>query len=207
LEVGVGTGRFAAALGIREGVDPADSALAMARQRGIDTRQGVAERLPYDDATFDGILLVVAICFLRDPASALREFRRVLRPQGRLVIGMIPREGAWGLYYAEQGRRGHPFYSTARFFSPQEVSSLAEREGFVFDRACSSLFSAPEEPPIPDRRSGIVAEAGFVCLGFTMAPKSVDMNPVVVLDEDASLSENSAKTTATTDPKSEYRPR
>jgi ubiquinone/menaquinone biosynthesis C-methylase UbiE len=46
LEVGVGTGRFAQALGIPYGVDPAWSVLLLARRRGIHVVQGRGEALP-----------------------------------------------------------------------------------------------------------------------------------------------------------------
>jgi ubiquinone/menaquinone biosynthesis C-methylase UbiE len=167
LEVGVGTGRFAAALGIHEGVDPSASALTLARARGLDARPGFAEQLPYPDEMFDGVLLVVTICFLRDLPKAMCEFQRVLKPGGRLVIDMIPRDSPWGRSYAEQGRQGHPFYSTARFYTPRGVISLAEQAEFVLDRACSCLFSPPGEATSTERRGGIEDGAGFVCLGFT----------------------------------------
>ena len=167
LEVGVGTGRFAAALGIREGIDPSEPALTIARGRGIDARRGSAEQLPCSDSSFDGVLLVVTICFLHDVSMAMREFQRVLKPGGRLVIGMIPRDSPWGRSYADKGRQGHPFYSTARFYSPHDVISLAADAGFAFDRACNCLFSPAEVAPSPERRAGIAKAAGFVCLAFS----------------------------------------
>jgi hypothetical protein len=44
-EIGVGTGRFAQALGIKHGVDPARSALALASARGVETIPGRGEAL------------------------------------------------------------------------------------------------------------------------------------------------------------------
>ncbi len=167
LEVGVGTGRFASALGIREGVDPSEPALLLARSRGIDARQGTAERLPYSDGTFDGILLVTTLCFVSDARRAMREFCRVVKPGGQLVIGMIPADSPWGRLYAEKGRQGHPFYSTAHFHTVADVISLAEEAGFTFARACSCLLNAPESTQSRDTAPGIIEEAGFVCLGFS----------------------------------------
>jgi SAM-dependent methyltransferase len=46
LEVGVGTGRFAAPLCIEHGVDPSPEMRKRARKRGIDVKDGVAEDLP-----------------------------------------------------------------------------------------------------------------------------------------------------------------
>lgn len=67
LEVGVGTGRFAEALGIEEGVDPSEATLEFASSRGIRTRIGCGEALPYPDRTFHGVLMVATFCFLADP--------------------------------------------------------------------------------------------------------------------------------------------
>lgn len=168
LEVGVGTGRFASALGIHEGVDPSEPALLLARNRGIDARQGTAEKLPYPNGTFDGILLVATLCFVADPLLAMEECRRVTKPGGRLVIGMIPADSAWGKLYAEKGRQGHPFYSTAHFHTVSEVISLAENAGFTFLHACSCLLNAPDSPQTKVTGPGMVEGAGFICLGFTV---------------------------------------
>ncbi|MCK5806545.1 MAG: class I SAM-dependent methyltransferase, partial [Lentisphaeria bacterium] len=67
LEVGVGTGRFAAMLHVDEGVDPSSAVLRFASQRGIRTSVGKAEDLPYADHRFGAVVLVVTICFLKDP--------------------------------------------------------------------------------------------------------------------------------------------
>jgi SAM-dependent methyltransferase len=50
LEIGVGTGRFAAPLGISVGLDPSGAMLAYAIARGVSGIQGVAEALPFKDA-------------------------------------------------------------------------------------------------------------------------------------------------------------
>ena len=71
LEVGVGTGRFAEALDMDEGVDPSPAVLRYASQRGIRTRVGRAEDMPYKSNRFGVTLLVVTICFLDDPARVL----------------------------------------------------------------------------------------------------------------------------------------
>lgn len=103
LEVGVGTGRFAAPLGIRMGVEPAKAMADMARKRGIDVHEGRAEALPFDDASFDFVLMMTTICFLEDPLQALEEARRVLRPEGHIIIGMIDRNSPLGMSY--EGKR------------------------------------------------------------------------------------------------------
>jgi ubiquinone/menaquinone biosynthesis C-methylase UbiE len=126
LEVGVGTGRFAQALGVEEGVDPSGPMLAFANRRGISTREGQGEDLPYPDSCFDGVLLVVTLCFLTDPERALRECTRVLQEGGHLFVGFVPSESQWGQFYAHKGGSGHPLYSVARFFRPDQVVEMAQ---------------------------------------------------------------------------------
>ena len=66
LEVGVGSGRFAAPLGIKIGVEPSRAMAEIARKRGIEVVVGVAEKLPFKDNSFDFVLLVTTICFVDD---------------------------------------------------------------------------------------------------------------------------------------------
>ena len=54
VEIGVGTGRFASPLGIEVGVEPAGNMAEIAQSRGIKVLSGVAEKLPFNDAAFDG---------------------------------------------------------------------------------------------------------------------------------------------------------
>ena len=66
LEVGVGSGKFAAPLGIRTGVDPSEAMSARARMRGITVVPAVAEALPFSGGRFDHALMVTTICFVDD---------------------------------------------------------------------------------------------------------------------------------------------
>ena len=73
LEVGVGSGRFAAALGIKTGVEPSDKLGSLAKSRGIKVFQGTAESLPFPDHQFDFVLLSTVLCYLEHPLQALLE--------------------------------------------------------------------------------------------------------------------------------------
>lgn len=62
---------------------------AAARVTGIVPATGDAQRLPYPDASFDAAYLIGVLGEIPDPAAALHELRRVLRPDGRLVVGEV----------------------------------------------------------------------------------------------------------------------
>jgi SAM-dependent methyltransferase len=55
----------------------------------IATAEGDAQRLPYADGTFDAAYLIGVLGEIPDPPTALRELRRVLKPDGRLVVGEV----------------------------------------------------------------------------------------------------------------------
>ena len=90
LDVGCGTGALTAALVRRAGagnvsaVDPSPSFVRTVRDRfpHVDVREAPAERLPFDDATFDASLAQLVVHFMTDPVAGLTEMRRVTRPGG-----------------------------------------------------------------------------------------------------------------------------
>jgi ubiquinone/menaquinone biosynthesis C-methylase UbiE len=84
------------------GIDPSPELLERARTaipaNGIDFRigPGVGEALPFADGSFDTVVTTFTLCSVEDPAQALAEARRVLRPSGRLLFlehGLSPDAG------------------------------------------------------------------------------------------------------------------
>ena len=82
IEIGIGTGRFAAPLGVRVGVDPSAQMLAKAARRGVEVVAGTAEALPFTAGSFDYALVVTTICFVDSPRTMMAEAHRVLVPAG-----------------------------------------------------------------------------------------------------------------------------
>ena len=130
IEIGVGSGRFAAPLGIRVGLDPSRAMLTYAIERGISGIQGIAEALPFKDAVFDYGLVVTTICFVDDPKTMLNEAHRLLKPRAPLVIGFIDRSSRLGRRYLMRQNES-VFYRVARFYSALEVERLLNATGFV----------------------------------------------------------------------------
>jgi ubiquinone/menaquinone biosynthesis C-methylase UbiE len=168
LEAGVGTGRFASMLGIAEGIDPSPRMLEIAAGRGLRTYEGCAEVLPFPDSSFDGVLLALTLCFVDDSGLTLRECYRVLRPEGMLLVGIIPSDSPWGQAYEKKKSEGHSVYSLATFLSSFEIVPLIESSGFSLLAAASTLLWEPDgtadiEPRV---KTGIIPEAGFLGLLF-----------------------------------------
>ena len=175
LEAGVGSGRFAAALGLDVGLDPAEAPLRLAKARRVRVLRGVGSQLPFRDNTFGAVALIVTLCFVENPAGVLAEVGRVLRPGGRLVVGLVPLDSAWNRSYEEKGRAGHAFYRHARFQTLAEHRRMLATAGFRLVEARSTLFQAPsEEPVVEPVQSGAVAGAGFVALAARRGDAGAD---------------------------------
>jgi ubiquinone/menaquinone biosynthesis C-methylase UbiE len=129
LSIGVGTGRFAAPLGVQLGIDPAHEVLSYAARRGVSVVQGIAEALPFSDNAFDYALCVTTICFVDDAGAMLQEAFRVVKSAGVLVIGFIDRTSGLGQHYLVH-QAENVFYRDATFFSAAEVEHLLRAAGF-----------------------------------------------------------------------------
>ncbi len=144
VEIGVGSGRFAAPLGIRCGVEPSPRMRVIALEKGIEALDGIAESLPYRDSTFDFALMVTTICFLDNVEKALEEAYRVIIPGGCLIIGFVDRESALGTFYLEH-REESVFYKIAEFYSTSEVSRYLKQAGFTDLSFAQTIFHALSE--------------------------------------------------------------
>jgi SAM-dependent methyltransferase len=101
LDVGCGTGanlKMLAAHGRAEGVDISSQAVDFCRERGLDSvRLGAAEQLPYENGSFDLVTALDVVEHLDDDVAGLREMRRVLRPDGRLLLFVPAFMFLWGV--------------------------------------------------------------------------------------------------------------
>jgi SAM-dependent methyltransferase len=96
LEIGAGVGlnlaHYPAGLDALVVSEPSAGLLRRARRRAsalgrpVQAVQALAERLPFDDESFETVVSTLVLCSVRDQHRALAEIRRVLRPNGRLLF-------------------------------------------------------------------------------------------------------------------------
>lgn len=95
LDVGCGTGLLLALARERGadvvGLDVAPALLGIAAERVPDAELHVADlqTLPFHDHAFDAVTAINALQFAEDPPAAIRDAARVLRPDGRLCVGLF----------------------------------------------------------------------------------------------------------------------
>ncbi|WP_216659160.1 methyltransferase domain-containing protein [Nocardioides sp. zg-1230] len=106
LDVATGTGHVALAAARRSaesvGIDYVPGLLDIARRRAeaedlvVELAEADAERLPYDDASFDVVMSAIGVMFAADHDTAARELVRVTRPGGRIGLASWTPEGFVG---------------------------------------------------------------------------------------------------------------
>jgi SAM-dependent methyltransferase len=104
LDVGCGPGALIDELvnrvgsGLLAAVDPSQTFVEAAQERHptVDVRQGVAERLPFEDNAFDVTLAQLVVHFMKDPVAGLREMSRVTRRGGVVAACVWDHDGGGG---------------------------------------------------------------------------------------------------------------
>ncbi|NLO89947.1 MAG: class I SAM-dependent methyltransferase [Clostridia bacterium] len=152
LDLGCGTGLYSielAKMGLKvTGIDISEKMISYARKKsenlGLDIRFIVqdAHSLPFEDDTFDRVVSVTALEFFPEPTRALREAYRVLKPGGRMVIGVIGANSPWSARYEKKAKEEEDsVFRHARFYTAEELLSLLpEVEG----TAVKALYFPPD---------------------------------------------------------------
>ena len=167
LEVGVGTGRFAVLANQAVGIDATFAPLKIAKKRGIPVIQAKAEKLPFRDKSFQCVMFVVSLSFIKDAVNALLEAKRILKKDGKMIICDVFKESELGRFYEEKKRMGHSFYSHANFYDFSEFKEIIGKTGLNIKKVYGILKKSPLEPL--ELESPLEIEKfdqlpGFVCI-------------------------------------------
>lgn len=165
LDVGAGSGRFATALGMDAGIEPAPGLARIASRRAANVALANAERQPFRDETFGTAFLILTLCFASWPLSVLSDIRRVLVPRGKIVLGMVPSRSPWGALYQDKKGQGHPLYRYASLRTYSETIAMLEHALFAIQGVVSTLLQKPGEvTAVESPRTGFQPGAGFVAI-------------------------------------------
>jgi arsenite methyltransferase len=135
LDVGSGPGSVTASLaraagpdGLALGVDISEPMLARAVRAEAGPQVGFlradAQRLPLRDQTVDAVVSIAVLQLIPDPAAALSEIARILRPGGRLAL-MVPNVGRAAQFWSWLPNVG------AYAFGEDELGDILEDHGFA----------------------------------------------------------------------------
>jgi len=169
LEIGVGTGRFAAPLGIKYGIDPSEKMLSIASLRGVEIKKSKGENIPFQNSSFDYVAIIFTLCFVTNPKKVLEEAFRVLKKSGKIIIGIIDKNSYLGRHY--QNNRGS-FYKKAKFFTVEDTAMLIKKAGFHKFSFYQTLFDLPEKITCIENPLKGYGLGGFVVISAVKKYKS-----------------------------------
>jgi len=144
VEMGVGTGRFAAELGIAEGIEPTEGMVEIARHRGIDVIRGCAEAIPLESGVVDAVFFITTLCFVQSVPRALSEAFRVLKPGGTCIAAMLPLGSALGQIISAH-TEGDVFFQHAQLRTRKDVLCSMRRAGFTIQSSVQTLCGMPDQ--------------------------------------------------------------
>ncbi len=153
-DLGCGPGAHARAMARRgyevTGLDGSPGMVAVARERAARDRIDVAfevadvgTRLPFADGSLGGVLAILVIQHLPDPASFLAEIRRCLGPGGHLLLTAPDRLVApltkGSLYWRLRAAIATYVPGIVRFYDPESLAGLVEAQGFTVEKRGDAL--------------------------------------------------------------------
>ena len=163
VEIGMGTGRFAHPLGVRDGVEPSGEMRRLASRKGLKLYNAVAEALPFQNGSYDFALMVTTVCFVDDIRKSFEEVHRILKMGGCIVVGLVDKRSALGRSYRKR-KDENKFYRIATFYTTEEVEANLEETGFCDIEIIQTVFGDLDEiEEVQPCREGH-GEGGFVVL-------------------------------------------
>lgn len=178
LDIGCGTGNFTYKLHKLDyqvtGIDISKEMLHIAEQKNttynIPFHLMNGESLAFDDHTFDAIISVTAFEFMPYPQAIYEEMKRVVKPDGQIIIGTIQQGGSWEQLYTSDICKGTA-YESATFKTLEDIVNL-DKNHFVEAKECLFLPPTLNEDQYTDtinkEYKSKNVKGGFICVKFQM---------------------------------------
>jgi ubiquinone/menaquinone biosynthesis C-methylase UbiE len=175
LDAGCGTGHYSIKLAERgcdvTGIDISSNMLNIARKKSGDLNLPVtfinasAAALPFENNLFDAVISVVAVEFMDDIEKSIEEMLRVTKPGGRIVIGTINKNSAWGKLYQSDYFRENTVFKHARFLDKETLGGYRNNELAEINEC---LFFSPDTEenllnPELEKKLSSKNNGGFIC--------------------------------------------
>lgn len=161
IEIGIGSGKFALPFGIKIGVEPSEKMAEISGKKNIIVVRGTGEKLPFFDRIFDYALMVTTVCFLDDIQKSFREVYRVLKNNGKFIIGFVDKNSSLGKFY-EKEKKENVFYKFATFYSTDEIVEYMKKAEFENFKFYQTIFKPISEIKKIEQVKKRYGKGGFV---------------------------------------------
>ena len=187
LEIGCGRGELAERMS-RElkasvvAVDQSERMVELTAARGVEAIVADAQDLPFHDGIFDCAVAAWMLYHVQDLEQALRELRRVLRPDGRLVAATSS-ERNLGELWRLVGERGAP----SGGFSAESAEGTLSRHFTSVERRDvrgTSRFPTARPPTVTSRLARPAASSPTACPSSTAHSSRRDTSPSLCASRD-----------------------
>lgn len=192
LDVGCGTGNYTywlADFGLNvTGLDPSEEMIETAITKSCGSNRvkfisARAESLPFDNNKFDLVLAVATLEFVQDPICAIDEMFRVLKSNGRVVIGFFNKYSLWSLIHRLKGFFTNSIHNQARFYSLGEMMYWLRQYGEVEVEAVPLIQKHFQFFSVPSLNFLLKRLCGFLVTRARKLPSSFEGFQEVKLSE------------------------
>ena len=129
LDVGCGLGEFLEERPKSSGIDINKHCIDFCKVKGLDVKLGNATKIPYKDKSFDGIFCSCVLEHLKRPELAIKEMRRVLKQNGKMIL-VVPTECGF--------KRDN---THVKFWNKENIRELLEKSNFKIEKMFYFPFS------------------------------------------------------------------
>jgi hypothetical protein len=159
-------GKLAQARRISREMDIHRDSLRASGEKGMNLASEKEEAIPLSAGKIGSLFILMSPCPSRCLKRLLKEAHRVLKREGRILIGFIPRSSSWGKFYFTQKKWGPSLYHRRlRPHSLKEMEHRVMQAGFSLQGISSTLFQQPGKLKVVENPMvGYHPQAGYLVL-------------------------------------------